>query len=240
MHAEQLAEVEALIALGRPLRIPEAQVRDAIEPYVELISRKATKRDLVVGASRLGGVPDLARKTKWPRGRRGSMLFAAQIDLAQLAPFDTRGVLPSSGLLSFFIAGYDEGRVIHTEGPVEPAEWPDDVDFAVEGEEPLTPCGIDLRGAIVTTAPRASDPKKWRALEKSYRKRRKGALHRALIGDGGETGGAIADDDVVLLTLGSDPRANMMWGDAGSIFFAIDPKSLANREWARVRIAATQ
>ena len=81
----------------------------------------------------------------------------------------------------------------------------------------------------------------WYGLAVTYRKRAgKEAQHQVLGFELGDTGGAIEEDDVVLLMLGSDDRANMTWGDAGNLYFVIDRKSLAKRDWEQVRVATTE
>ena len=84
-----------------------------------------------VGASRLGGLPDLPADVDWPRTnweRSERMAFFAQIDLADLDPAIWPG--PRAGLLSFFC-------------------WQSDEYFAVDGGDAarlvLTPPGAELR-----------------------------------------------------------------------------------------------
>ncbi|MEV0781153.1 YwqG family protein [Streptomyces sp. NPDC050428] len=56
----------------------------------------------VTGRTRLGGLPDAASDAAWPcRGDR-PMTFLAQIDLAEISPFDDDRLLPSDGLLHIF------------------------------------------------------------------------------------------------------------------------------------------
>jgi uncharacterized protein YwqG len=57
--------------------------------------------------SKVGGLADLPRSTKWPMLGSRPLAFIAQIDLAEVHPFDLEEVLPAEGLLSFF---YDAAR----------------------------------------------------------------------------------------------------------------------------------
>ncbi len=52
--------------------------------------------------SRLGGRPLLPSHFDWPRSTERSLDFLLQIDLAEVSPLDPSGVLPPSGLLTFF------------------------------------------------------------------------------------------------------------------------------------------
>lgn len=54
-----------------------------------------------LGASKVGGSPDLPENVKWPKWKHYNLSFIAQINLTDL-PFPSP--LPSSGLLSFFFA----------------------------------------------------------------------------------------------------------------------------------------
>ena len=61
-----------------------------------------------VGASKLGGSPDLAADTPWPRREGRPLAFVAQIDLAEVAvDLEEGGPLPPKGLLSLFVATED-------------------------------------------------------------------------------------------------------------------------------------
>ena len=69
--------------------------------------------DIVVGASKFGGQPDLPANVPWPSNENGALSFVAQINFAEVSKFDTDGLLPKSGMLYLFydinlrIWGYD-------------------------------------------------------------------------------------------------------------------------------------
>lgn len=81
------------------------QYRDAlvsaVEPSIRLVSTGSVS-DGLVGASRLGGLPDLPAETVWPDNDGEPLSFIAQLNLAEAHAFDAGGLLPESGLLSFF------------------------------------------------------------------------------------------------------------------------------------------
>src|SRR5262249_25499682 len=110
-------------------------VVDQVEALLGAQSRiRAWGRDenaIPVGASKLGGLPDLPPGVEWPRWlgwpehrkanaanpepmpenyvdrseeRDGPMCFLAQFRLADVAPCDAEGVLPPTGMLSVFCA----------------------------------------------------------------------------------------------------------------------------------------
>jgi len=84
---------------GLAARGPEllATVRSSIR----LIASR-TESQLPLGAARIGGMPDLPGGTVWPAWRDGPLAFIAQLNLSDLASFETAKVLPSSGHLYFF------------------------------------------------------------------------------------------------------------------------------------------
>jgi uncharacterized protein YwqG len=53
-------------------------------------------------SSRLGGSPDLPSSIAWPRKDNAPLSFIAQVNLADVAPYEAEGLLPRDGLLSFF------------------------------------------------------------------------------------------------------------------------------------------
>lgn len=75
------------------------------------ISYNAAQAPLPVGASKLGGLPDVPAGFVWPRFESGNaylekrarpLSFMAQFALAEVSAFDRDGLLPREGLLSFF------------------------------------------------------------------------------------------------------------------------------------------
>ncbi|GAA4023445.1 hypothetical protein GCM10022409_04120 [Hymenobacter glaciei] len=72
---------------------------------------KHTKMDITLGKSRVGGpIIDLPNGVEYPP----DLYFACQLDLAQVSPFDTTGLLPKSGQLLFF-TDLDKGKVIYSD-----------------------------------------------------------------------------------------------------------------------------
>ena len=106
--------------------------------------------DLPAGCSKFGGRPDVPAGFVWPvfetktldddTVKPRPLAFLAQFDCARLAGLDPEGLLPRTGLLSFFYElgsqrwGYDPkdagcARVFWFDGePLAPAEFPQDLD----------------------------------------------------------------------------------------------------------------
>lgn len=76
---------------------------EAALPSIRLEVDAETSTD-DVGTTRLGGLPDLPSATEWPSDDGEPLSFIAQVDLAAVHDLDTEGLLPDSGMLSFFYA----------------------------------------------------------------------------------------------------------------------------------------
>ena len=113
------------------------------------------------GASRMGGCPDLPAGMEWPRTEGGVVLsFIAQINFAEVHPFDKNGELPENGMLWFFYDCSDEGmpwgfdpkdadgwRVFYRENAeLVTAEAPDDLEVTFTGAAITFAQRIDLPG----------------------------------------------------------------------------------------------
>jgi hypothetical protein len=106
-----------------------------------------------VGASRLGGEPDLPPGEPWPEWQGTPMSFLVQIDLATVAGLPGADALPSGGLLSFFCDAHDAEepdagawRVLYTpaEASLKRAPIPD----AVPEDGIFTECGLTPRPGV--------------------------------------------------------------------------------------------
>jgi uncharacterized protein YwqG len=130
----------------------------AAEPHIRPAVRLTTTRtlQLPVGRSRIGGTPDLPAGMAWPKRKKGSLPFLAQLDLEEMAPHVSAGLLPASGYLWFFYdtVGWSGGEydpkkgegpiVFHAPGrpPLTPAAMPDDIDNALRFPQ----CALSLAG----------------------------------------------------------------------------------------------
>jgi uncharacterized protein YwqG len=108
--------------LGRVAKELEGMARNSIR----LI---ATPSEAIsVGASKLGGQPDLPDEIEWPTYNDVPLGFIGQINLAEATPFDLEEELPKSGMLYFFYDGQQQtwgfdpkdsgsSRVLFYDGP---------------------------------------------------------------------------------------------------------------------------
>ena len=68
----------------------------------EIKVKLAEMDEIPVGASKFGGQPDLPKDHKWDYYNGKPISFLVQINLAEASKYDTEGLLPKSGTLSFF------------------------------------------------------------------------------------------------------------------------------------------
>lgn len=118
------------------------------EPAIRFVIAPGQEASIQVGASKVGGYPDLPPGFPWPECRGHPLDFLAQINLTELSAFEGSDQLPPSGILFFFFG--TEGDPFH-----HPAEdtssWRvlfiDDPDSAPErrippGGDEYNPCRV--------------------------------------------------------------------------------------------------
>ena len=202
---------------------------------------------LALGASKLGGHPDLPPDTAWPHSDGRPLAFVAQVRLDDLPRLDD-DLLPTSGLLSFFCAPIalgeqDAGRVLYIqrETPLVRAKAPAEL----EADERFAPA--PLAATIQLSAPSAQS-QLLDHLGLSHEQRR--AYDEALEPDTGTPmhrmlghPDAIQDDPsvgrpatCVLLQIDSDEAVGMMWGDLGRLYYLISAEDLAGRRFDRCHL----
>ena len=76
-------------------------------PCVRLFTNRVGDRAIKIGASKLGGLPDLPDASEWPCRDGAPLSFIAQINVTALPKFDDLKKLPPNTLLSFF---YDAAK----------------------------------------------------------------------------------------------------------------------------------
>jgi uncharacterized protein YwqG len=96
------------------------QLETLIQDSIRITVRPVEDVSVAIGASKLGGEPDLPEGSAWPTGKGLPLSFIAQIRLADVAPFDPQHALPPSGLLSFF---YDATQQTYGADPADRGGW---------------------------------------------------------------------------------------------------------------------
>ncbi|MDJ0754492.1 MAG: YwqG family protein [Ardenticatenaceae bacterium] len=240
-----------------------------LEPAVEIKTRQINRLPrrflsrlglideykLDIGASKIGGLPDLPPNVSWPDNNGMPMSFVAQFNMSSVTALDSTGLLPSTGMLYFFFLIHGEaptgisGKVLHLEGELRrthpPAELPK--------EDRFIACEVEMATRI-TLPPSDSDEIDVLKLTREERDRYDEVWWQimpdgiSLLGHpipvqwGGwmqETLRTCSDDEPaaawqLLLQVDSDRNAGMMWGDMGSIYFWIREKDLKAQNFASI------
>jgi uncharacterized protein YwqG len=89
-------------------------------PSIRLRATLTEESEIPLGASKLGGRPDLPPHAVWPMLNTAPMSFVAQIRLSDLRKSDSARLLPATGLLSFF---YDAQQEAYGDKPADRAGW---------------------------------------------------------------------------------------------------------------------
>lgn len=95
---------ESIYALIHESGLPRiaGELQRLLRPSIRLSTQAAQEDDTTIGASKIGGAPDLPAGAVWPEWKDTPMSFLAQIRLRDIAPLDTQKLLPPDGVLSFF------------------------------------------------------------------------------------------------------------------------------------------
>ena len=108
----------ALVAAGLSRLVKD--IDRLARPSIRLSATEADESLMNVGASKLGGVPDLPPGVSWPELKGEPQSFIAQIRLDDVSQYDTEKVLPQSGMLWFF---YDAQQQTFGEDPADRGGW---------------------------------------------------------------------------------------------------------------------
>ena len=78
------------------------EIFNAAKNCVRLTKSPADDQSLPIGASKIGGSPDVPRNFEWPYWHNSFLAFLIQINLHDLQAKLRIDALPASGVLSFF------------------------------------------------------------------------------------------------------------------------------------------
>ncbi len=103
-------------------------LKQSLKPAIRMESSPPSALPLPLGASRLGGLPDLPPALDWPTWKGVPMVFLAQIQLQEVVPYDVEQLLPTCGFLFFFCQSQGLLQAPDTKvwgyiDPYEPESW---------------------------------------------------------------------------------------------------------------------
>ncbi|GIK64024.1 MAG: hypothetical protein BroJett018_18180 [Chloroflexota bacterium] len=96
---EKLRELIHIGGLSHLSEQLESLMLDSIRAITQRVDNES---EISIGASKLGGLPDLPSEIDWPIWNNIPLAFIAQINLAEVKAYDVDNVLPSAGMLYFF------------------------------------------------------------------------------------------------------------------------------------------
>ncbi|HEY7092264.1 MAG TPA: DUF1963 domain-containing protein, partial [Ktedonobacterales bacterium] len=98
MTLEEIREALRAAGLERLADVAERLTLPAIRIEPQMVDEDA----IPIGASKLGGRPDLPPDFVWPEWKGIGLTFLAQFQLSELGAYDVERLLPSEGMLYFF------------------------------------------------------------------------------------------------------------------------------------------
>lgn len=263
-HRAQRTQIEALLAAAG-LGAHQREIESLLAYAIALRTRPMDEPDRALGATRVGGEPDLAAGVDWPEGEEGPLSFVLQVRLEQIAQYDVEELLPERGLLSVFSDDTaDSVRVLFTDDLGSLARRP----WARGDADPFTECGVDVMPELqlpphssrfVGLAAPASTPGSAKRLgsrvelpEDVFRRywddvwlkwrtmQRPGSageagIHQLLGYAACDDTGEQELDEVVLVAFDSDDRAGMQWGDVQCVYTLIEREALRARRFDALR-----
>lgn len=244
------AELEAMVAKAFAGAGLSARLGDLVSPAAAILTERVELATLSIGASRLGGPPDLPEGTPWPAVRKVPMTFVGQLDLAEVAklPGPAWGkLLPARGLLSFFVHDSDpenyarKGAVIFTEAgaPLVRREVP--ATLATARRAPPASCRVELVPTLRLLHPshRTVTHAMPHDLAEAYRALRPTIdlpLVSTLLGHRDRYDGEVKRGYRLLLQVTSDLQAGFEWGDDDELAFFIADKALTAGDFGAVDV----
>lgn len=218
-----------------------------VSPAIALLATRADPATIPVGATRLGGLPDLPVDAIWPVVKKTPLTFVGQVDLAGVAGTAAARLLPASGLLSFFV--YDtnpddyarKGAVLFTPAGVPLVRHAAPEAFAATGRSAAPACRVDLHPTwrlvhpshrTVTHSLPFDAIQAFEALRPDF----DAPLVSTLLGFRDRYDGEIKRGYRLLLQVTSDPQADFQWGDVDELAFFIADKALAAGQFGSVDV----
>jgi len=208
---------------------------------VESIDVSGMEAGVRLGATKVGGRPDLPEGVSWPvlNGRPAS--FVAQVDLREVGPVDESGTLPKEGHLYFFCGeGDDNASAVLFGEPgatLRRAEFPPELSdraryfpVVLQAERDLTlvPCESSL---LTPAGLNEHEEAAYRDLltdETQGKQRHRMLGHPDVVQNDSRPK---SEEWILLLQVDSDDATGMSWGDSGRLYFWIRHDDMKRRKF---------
>jgi uncharacterized protein YwqG len=237
-----------------------ADIEPKIRRSIGLELTATDENELPLGASKMGGCPDVPPDFVYPKWKGQSLPFVAQFNLEEVAPFDKENHLPKSGILYFFfndegfgLAPEDKGAsyIYHFQGDTSALQrlaLPDDVPISFNAAKLSFTANLDLPSHNFIYDLVNDEENIDEMIENYFEHFEEG---NKLFGNPHYIQGEVESEceygskglefeqhdpkEVakwqLLLQVDSNNQCNMMWGDLGCIFFCIKQEDLEAHKW---------
>jgi uncharacterized protein (TIGR02996 family) len=217
-------------------------------PALDYKAVRTADKKIPVGASKLGGLPDLPIGVVWPTHDDEPLSFLGQFNFAELSQSVVCRELPTAGWLSVFCMYSDEdGNDDFPKGTWQMLHFPAGANLtrAASGPETTFRSGR-LTFTETLTLPEESSPyRKEIGLGKDEEAWDEYQEHVAgfrgghqILGYPGSIQSSVLDKKTErhLLTIGQDGTTQWEWGDGGSLYFTLAEADLLAGRFDRVRL----
>ncbi len=219
-----------------------------IRPAIQLFSTRTDDAAIPVGATKLGGCPDLPKGMEWPREGHQIFSFVAQLRMEELTALDVDGLLPKKGLLSLFVQDeFGEPldylgavKVMLLDGPLERAMVPEGFDLRPDEHvfrEPFAACTLHARQVL--GVPPYSHPLAARLVSGDNADTYSDSVFtyssvNQLLGFREHDDGEQTEEMELLFLCKSDDEAGMEWGDVQDLAFMLPRAALLAADFTKV------
>lgn len=155
-----LQNIELLLS-EHDLQHRKGEIIASLKNSIKMELEKVDEANISIGASKLGGNPDLPDSIDFPKFNEGYLAFMGQINLAEVKSFDKDHLLPENGILYLFydafeqpwgFEGEDDGcfKILHFEGDLSELKRRE---YPVESEDffPLPACKVHFKNMYTIT-----------------------------------------------------------------------------------------
>lgn len=98
----------------------ESDIMRLIKPSIRASVKITEDKNLAIGTSKLGGMPDLPTGFVWPKANGTCLSFIAQLNMGDLKQYDIEKLLPQKGMLYFF---YNNDQQTWGFDPADRGNW---------------------------------------------------------------------------------------------------------------------
>ncbi|XMB72999.1 YwqG family protein [Mycoplasmatota bacterium WC30] len=214
------------------------------------------EKDIGIGSTKLGGMPDLPHIDIWPEENGVKLSFLLQVNIQDVKKFDKNSYLPVEGLLLFFYDNINQPwksngkgiKVLHIKNEdLRRMSKPSNIDEIDVFKEVAVKIKSKYSIPITDDLYFFTDEE-----ENNYFRIVEGNPEQEtyLLGNPIEIQSDILeenkhvfpketeniDDWILLLQVDSEYEAKMLWGDAGKLYFLINKNDLAQEEFSKIRL----